>query len=86
MNSLNFFLKFLHPQLVKLASHTDYIQIFDDNGDLVIVFGRYERNPHDLARDCVKVLYDMMKDQGVLQTDEKGRLVLSVFIRKKDER
>jgi len=83
MNSLKLLLKFFHPKFVKLINHTDYVQVFDDDGDLVIIFGRYEHNPHELARDCIKVIHDMAKEKGVLQTDEKGRLVLTIFVRER---
>jgi len=87
MNSLklflNFFLKlFFNPKFVELANHTDYVQLFDDNGDLVIIFGRHEHNPHELARDCIKTIFDMIRGEGILQTD-KGRLVLTIFRKKK---
>jgi len=83
MNNLKFLLAFLNPVFTEFAKHIDYVNIVDDEGDLVIIFGRYEKNPHSLVPDCIKTLQATIG--GKLYTDENNRLILSIIVRPPQE-
>jgi len=73
----------LNPTFTELAKHVDYINVVDDDGDLVIIIGRYEKNPHGLPRPLM--LESMRTIQkvagGKLYVDGEGRTILSIILR-----
>jgi len=73
----------LNPAFTELAKHVDYVNVVDDDGDLVIIIGRYEKNPHGLPRplmlESIKAIQKMAG--GKLYVDEKGRVILSIILR-----
>jgi len=71
------------PALVKMAMALDYVQVFDDSGDLFIILGRNKDNPHNLARDCVIALRKLI-GVGKLYEDENGRTVLMITSKKNE--
>jgi len=71
------------PALVKMAMALDYVQVFDDRGDLFIILGRNKDNPHNLARDCVIALR-RLAGVGKLYEDENGRTVLMITPKKNE--
>jgi len=66
------------PLFTEFAKHVDYINIVDDEGDLVVIFGRYEKNPHLLVPDFIKTLQAITG--GELYTDENGRTILTIIM------
>jgi len=83
MNSLRFLLSLMNPTFIELAKHVDYVNIVDDDGDLVIIIGRYEKNPHGLPRQLVLESIKALQRRagGKLYADEKGRTILSIILR-----
>jgi len=75
----------LCPAFIRLAMSTDYIQVFDDSGDLFVVLGRRGGSRDGLARECVASLHRAL-GAGTLRTDREGRLVLTILTSHKDGR
>jgi len=81
MNNLKLLLSFLNPALIEFAKHVDYVHILDDEGDLVVIFGRYKKNPDSLTLDCIKAI--QASAGGALNKDENGRTVLTIIVKRK---
>jgi len=83
LNPKSLFSLLLNPTFVELGKHVDYINVVDDDGDLVIIIGRYEKNPHGLPRslvlESIKAIQKMVG--GRLYVDERGRTILSIILR-----
>jgi len=59
---------FFREEFITLAKKCDFIQVFERKGDLVIYIGRYKHNPHNLARDCIKALKELVPE-GIISED-----------------
>jgi len=81
LGRLEFLIGLLSRPLFEFAKYVDYVNIIDDEGDLVIIFGRFEKNPDQLASKCVKALQE--RTGGRLYTDESGRTILTIIVREK---
>jgi len=87
MNSLKLLASLMNPTFVELARHIDYINLVDDEGDLVIILGRYrndgdtpQNGPNDsLVVKAIKTIQKMVG--GNLYADESGRTILTVIVR-----
>jgi len=79
---ISFIRALMCKEFIELAKHSDYVQVFDDQGDFVIIVGRMEKNPHDLAKKCVYVLQRITPLNGILSEDN-GRTVLTFFIERR---
>jgi len=72
-------------EFIVLAKHSDYVQVFDDQGDLVIIVGRMKKNPHDLAKKCIYVLQKITPPLKGILSEDNGRTVLTFFIEKEEK-
>jgi len=81
MNKAKFVLSLLfNPSLTEFAKLVDYVHILDDGGDLVVILGRYKKNPHAPVLECIKTIQRWLG--GTLRVDEHGRTILTIIIRR----